>query len=256
MLRTLINWNARAARVLDRIILSDRWRISAVGDFKDHVVPQLLRPGMHVWDVGCGSRPMIQRSIKDELGLTITGLDVDSAELAIIERGLCDQIVVADLCTFRGAGSAELVLCRTVLEHVPDTESALAGLMSIVRPGGTIAICVPCRNAPFARLNLLLPETAKKRLLYSIWPHKDDGHCGFPARYDRCTPHDFAAMCETHGLQIRELRAYWWSTYFTFFLPLWATWRAWQLIARLAVGSQAAEGFILIAERPNAGLDG
>lgn len=255
MLRTFIDWNARAARTLDQLIFPDCWRTSAVGDFKDNVVPQLLRAGMHVWDIGCGSRPMIHRAVKNQLGMTVTGLDVDSSELAMMEPGLCDRVVIADLCSFRGDSSADLVLCRTVLEHVPDTESSLVGLMSIVKPGGTIAICVPCRNALFARINLMLPEVAKRRLLYSIWPRKADGHSGFPARYDRCTPNDFTTMCEAHGLWIRELRAHWWSTYFTFFLPLWAAWRVWQLIARLAVGSQAAEGFILIAERPGYSRD-
>jgi SAM-dependent methyltransferase len=255
MVRTLIDWNVRAARALDRIVLPDCWRTSAVGEFEHRIVPELLRPGMHVWDVGCGSRPVVQHATKVELRLTVTGLDVDPSELAMMAPGLCDQTVVADLCTFRGDSSADLVICRTVLEHVPDADLAFAGLMSIVRPGGTIAICVPCRNAPFARLNMLLPESAKKRLLYFIWPQKDDGHSGFPARYDRCTPNDFALMSKVHGLRLRELHTYWWSTYFTFLLPLWAVWRTWQVVARLAVGSQAAEGFVLIAERSARGQD-
>jgi SAM-dependent methyltransferase len=250
MFRTLIDWNERAVRLLDRAFLPDSWRTSAVGEFEQRIVPGLLRPGMDIWDIGCGSRPLIPGTTKAELRLSVTGLDMDPAELAIMPPGLCDRTVVADLCTFRGDSSADLVICRTVLEHVLDASLAFAGLISIVRPGGTIAICVPCRNAPFARLNLLLPETAKQRLLYFIWPRKADGHSGFPARYDRCTPNDFAAMTKVHGLQLRELRTYWWSTYFIFLLPLWAVWRTWQLVARLVIGSQAAEGFVLIAERP------
>ena len=29
----------------------------------------------------------------------------------------------------------------------------------------------------------MLPQGLKKKLLYTIWPHKDDGHAGFPAFY-------------------------------------------------------------------------
>jgi SAM-dependent methyltransferase len=249
MMRRLIDWNARAALALDRMLFPEGWRTTAVGDFECRAVPELLRAGMHVWDVGCGSRPLVERSTKDDLQLRVTGLDLDSSELALMAPGLCDQTVVADLGEFSGDGSADLVLCRTVLEHVPDVDRAFAGLASIVRPGGTVAICVPCRNAPFARLNLFLPESAKRRLLYWIWPQKADGHSGFPARYDRCTPKSFIKLASAHGLQPDELRIYWWSSYFTFLLPLWALWRAWQLLARSILGDEAAEGFVLIAKR-------
>jgi SAM-dependent methyltransferase len=219
-------------------------------DFAHRVVPEMLRAGMHVWDVGCGSRTVVAGTTKKALRLKVTGLDVDQSELALMEPGVCDETVVADLCLFRGDGSADLVLCQDVLEHVADVNRAFAGLVSIVKPGGKIAICAPCRNALFARLNLLLPECAKRSLLYWIWPRKADGHSGFPARYDRCTINDFTALADAHGLEVCELRAYWRTTYFTFLLPLWALWRAWQIVARAAVGDQAAEGFVLIAKRP------
>ena len=247
--RTIVNGNVRAMRKLDRVLFPESWRKNADYDFKRRVVPELLQARMHVWDVGCGSRPLIERTIKESLGLRVTGLDINSSELALMGPGLCDDTVVADLCTFRGDGSADLVLCRTVLEHVADADRAIAGLASIVRPGGMIAICVPCRNALFARLNLLLPESAKRWLLYWVWPQKADGHNGFPARYDRCTAKDFYTLAKAHGLQLHELRTYWTTSYFMFLLPVWGFWRTWQLVARAVVGDQAAEGFVLIAKR-------
>jgi SAM-dependent methyltransferase len=192
---------------------------------------------------------MVGLTTKNDLRLRVTGLDADQSELALMESGLCDETVAADLCLFRGDGSADLVLCQDVLEHVADLDRAFAGLVSIVKPGGKIAICVPCRNALFARLNLLLPEGAKRILLYWIWPLKADGHSGFPVHYDRCTIKDLNALAKVHGLKLCELRAYWRTSYFTFLLPLWALWRAWQILARAAVGDQAAEGFVLIAKR-------
>lgn len=249
MMRTVIDWNVRGTRALDRVLFPESWRKNADYDFERRVVPDLLRAGMHVWDVGCGGRPLVERTTKKDLRLRVTGLDIDSSELALMGPGLCDGTVVADLCMFRGDGSADLVICRTVLEHVPDVDRAFAGLASIVRAGGMIAICVPCRNALFARLNLLLPESAKRWLLYWIWPHKADGHSGFPARYDRCTPKDFVTLARAHGLRLHELRTYWRTSYFVFLLPLWGLWRVWQLAARATVGDQAAEGFVLIAER-------
>jgi 2-polyprenyl-3-methyl-5-hydroxy-6-metoxy-1,4-benzoquinol methylase len=249
MVRTVLNWNLRGVQALDRVLFPESWRKNADYDFEHRLVPELLRAGMHVWDVGCGSRPLVGFATKQCLRLRITGLDIDSSELDLMAPGLCDSTLVADLCLFRGDGAADLVLCRTVLEHVADADRAFAGLVSIVRPGGIIAICVPCRNALFARLNLLIPESAKRFLLYWIWPQKADGHSGFQARYDRCTPTDFFMLAEAHGLRVRQLNTYWKTTYFTFLLPLWASWRICQLIARAMIGDQAAEGFVVIAER-------
>jgi 2-polyprenyl-6-hydroxyphenyl methylase/3-demethylubiquinone-9 3-methyltransferase len=248
--RTFVDWNVSAARALDRMLLPDQWRVSHGREFSKRVVPELLRPGMNVWDVGCGSRPMISRETKRDLGLTITGIDIDAGELDMMGPGLCDRTITADVCEFFGDESADLVICRTVLEHVHDVDRAFAGLVSMLRPCGTLAICVPCRNAPFARLNLLLPERTKRRLLFGIWPHKGDGHTGFPARYHRCTPRYFTTLAERHRLRVVELSAHWWSNYFTFFLPVWALWRLWQVCARTHAGDNACEGFVLVATTP------
>ena len=146
--RTVVDWNVAAARFLDRRVLGNGWCVSAVGDFSDAIAPSLLRPGMHVWDIGCGSQPLVAPEVKRRLGLTITGLDADAGELALMPPGLCDRTITADLCDFRGDESADLVICRCVLEHVPNTEMAFSALATVLRPGGMLVICVPCRNAP------------------------------------------------------------------------------------------------------------
>jgi 2-polyprenyl-6-hydroxyphenyl methylase/3-demethylubiquinone-9 3-methyltransferase len=192
---------------------------------------------------------LVAAEVKRCLGLTVTGLDADAGELALMAPGLCDRTITADLCDFRGDGSADLVICRCVLEHVPDTDMAFSALATILRPGGLLAICVPCRNAPFARLNLMLPQRLKKKLLYTIWPHKGDGHAGFPAFYHGCAPSRFQELARRHGLEVVDCRAYWWSSYFTFLLPLWGAWRLWQIVARAVAGDDACEGFVLVARR-------
>ena len=246
VLGTFVDWNIAASARLDRLFNAGRWRTCAVGDFKRRA-PTELREGQHIWDVAAARSSNLRPSARN---LTITGLDVDPAELALMQPGACDRVVTADLCRFRGDGSADLVIGKTVLEHVPDVDQAFANLVSMMQPGGTLALCVPCRNAWFARLNLLLPEGLKRRLLHGIFPHSDDGHGGFPAKYDRCTPSYFRGLAATHELEVRELRAHWCSNYFVFFLPLWLTWRLWQIAARTIVGEDACEGFVMVAKRP------
>lgn len=211
-------------------------------------MPPLIQPGTTTWDVGCGSRPFVDLNTKRDLDLTIVGLDIDQGELDKMPPGSCDRTFAADLCSFRATGDADLVICRTVLEHVRDVDSAFAALVSMLKPGGTLAVRVPCRNALFARINLALPERLKRKILFSI--REDDGHSGFPARYDRCTPAHFRVLAEHHGLDIVELRCYWYAPYFFFFVPFWAAWRLWQACARSLSGDAVCESFALVARAP------
>ncbi|MGE0853310.1 MAG: class I SAM-dependent methyltransferase [Hyphomicrobiaceae bacterium] len=244
-----VDWNATACRALDRALPAS-WSVRGGADFSDRIVPPLIEPGMMIWDVGCGSRPFVSPERKAALRLRVVGCDIDQGELDKMPAGSCDWTFAADLCAYWGRGDADLVICKTVLEHVADVDAAFAALVSMTRPGGTIAVRVPCRNAWFARLNLMLPERLKRRILFSV--KADDGHSGFPARYDRCTPGHFRALAVRHGLELVELRAYWYAPYFYFFAPLWAAWRLWQACARPLAGDAVCETFTMVVRKPDA----
>jgi 2-polyprenyl-6-hydroxyphenyl methylase/3-demethylubiquinone-9 3-methyltransferase len=212
------------------------------------LVPQFLKPGLRVCDVGGGKNPLVDRVEKARLGLRVVGIDIDASELAQAAEGTYDQAIAADICQFRGDGTSDLVICQALLEHVPNVEQALKALASIVRPGGTVLIFVPCRNAFFARLNLLLPQEWKKRILYAIWPNTKRDQ-GFPAYYDRCTPGDFRRLTASAGLRTVAEYPYFRCGYFGFFFPFHLAWRLWSACGYLLVGAQAAETFCLVLEK-------
>lgn len=66
-----------------------------------------------------------------EAGVSVTATQGDAA-------GLLDVVP---------AGSAELVLCHGVLEHVDDVAPAVAALVDVLRPGGVLSVLVAHRNA-------------------------------------------------------------------------------------------------------------
>ncbi len=217
-------------------------------EFLDEVVPRNVRAGDVVYDVGGGKNPVIGAERKAELRLRVVGVDIDATELSAAPDGSYDRIVAADITKFEGQGDADLVICQALLEHVKDTGGALRAIASILRPGGRALIFVPSRNAAYARLNLLLPEELKRRILFTIFPEMSRDH-GFPAFYDRCTPEAFARMTEKHGLATDDRRVYFQSDYFRFFFPLHAVWRLWTVAFRWVAGVQAAETFTLVLRK-------
>lgn len=250
LLRRFVSANQTLSWSIDRMLLPDRLRLDGNKDFRKSIVPGWLLPGLTVYDLGGGSNPYLDPASKEELKLKVVGLDISQAELDAAPQGAYDTIIAADLCTFRGNADGDLVICQATLEHVPDTAGAIRAIAETLSPGGLACIFAPSRNAVFARLNLLLPETVKRKILFTLFPHKAEGHDGFKAYYDRCTPAEIEALARANGLEVIERRLYWTSSYFSILVPAFLLWRLWQGVHWLAAGPQAAETFAFVLKRP------
>lgn len=248
LLRAFIATQQRWSRVFDRA-LPARFSIDGASDFKRKVAPAYVLPGMTLCDVGGGKHPFFGLEEKARLNLTVKALDISERELAAAPVDAYDAAVCADICAYRGDSSADLAICQAVLEHVKNTNAAIEGLVSLLKPGGIALVWVPCRNALFARLNMLLPESWKQRVMFTIFPQTQGIH-GFPAYYDRCTPRDYLEMAKANGVQGAIIQSYYMNSYFSFLLPLHVMWRVWQLIARSLVGDQACESFYVVLRKP------
>jgi SAM-dependent methyltransferase len=123
------------------------------------VVWQVLRDlaappaGLDVLDVGGGTGgfavPMAG------LGHRVTVVDPSPDALASLQRrageaGVSVRAVQGDaagLLDVVDAGSADLVLCHGVLEHVDEVAPAVRSLVAVLRPGGTVSVLAAQRNA-------------------------------------------------------------------------------------------------------------
>jgi len=85
-------------------------------------------------------------------GLRVDMINPDARDLA--NSGLVVRAAGLDgSCTLHGctvsdapfdAGTFDLVTCISVLEHIPDDTEALRMIWSLMRPGGTLVLTVPC----------------------------------------------------------------------------------------------------------------
>jgi SAM-dependent methyltransferase len=104
----------------------------------------LLRPGMNVLDVGCGSGA-ITREIADAVrpGLAV-GIDVspqliDAARIAS-SRQTNLHFDVADVHDYDRTGSFDIVTAARVLQWIPEPVPALEAMVSLVKPGGLVVV--------------------------------------------------------------------------------------------------------------------
>ena len=241
--RSFVSTQVWLSRRFDRL-LPKQFRIDGNTDFTQDFVNPYVQPATSIVDVGGGKQPLLSPERKRALGVRVVGLDVDAAELARAPQDAYDEVVCADITSFRGNQSAELVICQAVLEHVPNVSAALASLSTIVKAGGVALLFVPSKNAWYARLNRALPAAMKRWLLFSIFPQTEKDQ-GFPAYYDRCTPRELISIAAAHGLKVDKVRLYYTSSYFSCFFPLYLLWRLHMLALRAISPQSAAETFSL-----------
>jgi SAM-dependent methyltransferase len=247
LIRRFVRLNHRASAAVEKL-LPRRPRTDGNMHYLKTLPDLAAVPDGRVYDVGGGSLPGVPVTTKQAFNLHYIGLDISAEELSAAPPGRYDETIVADICGFEGREDGDVVIVQSALEHVQDTEQAIASVASVVAPGGQVHIFVPCRNALFARLNLLLPQAFKARLL-RILSSDTAEHQGFPAYYDRCTPRDLSELLEQHDLEVRSLQYFWSSKYFFYFFPAYLLWRSWQPVAWLLLGRNACETFVVSVMR-------
>jgi SAM-dependent methyltransferase len=182
--------------------------------------------------------------------ITVYGLDIESSELLQAPAGSYDKIVVADLNSYEGNNDANLIICQSVLEHVKNNVNSFKSLNSILAKDGVLLLFLPSRNALFAKLNILLPEKFKMKLLNTI-NKESEGHQGFKAYYDKATIKEFKQLAHDNGLQVLDCKAFYMSSYFNIFFPIYFVWKICKFINYKIWGDGAAETFCMAIKKNN-----
>ncbi|MCX6479561.1 MAG: class I SAM-dependent methyltransferase [Mycobacterium sp.] len=114
-----------------------------------------IGPGSKVIDVGCGAGRHSFEAYRR--GADVIAFDQNAEELADVDtmlqamgqageapKSAKAQVVVGDaLALPYPDGTFDAVIASEILEHIPDDDAAIAELIRVLRPGGTLAVTVP-----------------------------------------------------------------------------------------------------------------
>ncbi|WP_433325036.1 methyltransferase domain-containing protein [Spirillospora sp. CA-294931] len=144
-----------------------------------------------------------------ELGHRVTVVDASPDALAALERraaesGVTVRAVQGDadaLLDLLGPGTADLVLCHSVLEYVDDPAKALAALTGTVRPGGSVSVLVAGQVAAALHRAVAGHFDDARRALTAPDGRWGD-HDRMPRRFTR---ESLSALVEGTGLEVGEV---------------------------------------------------
>ena len=216
-------------------------------------VAELLnrRSGLVILDIGGGKDCPFLPYVNEPRTHLIVALDYSEKELR--RNRHIDQKIVADAAAhgfpFRDR-SVDLIVSRSVLEHLEDNAVFFENCAHVLRPGGVLIHTFACKFAPFSLINQLLPNRLARRLIAYFHPQWQDD-CGFRAFYDRCYFSAVRRLLERNDFQnSRFTFRYYQSIYFDFFFPLYALMLAYDLIISFLGVRNLACGLLVTAERP------
>ncbi len=225
-----------------------------------HQVAEILnrRPGQVVLDVGGGKNCPFLRHVTAPDAHLIIALDCSEEQLRrnhhldnrMVSDAAMDGLPVRDQ-------SADLVVSRSVVEHIRDNEAFFKNCARALRPGGAMIHTFPGRFAPFALLNQILPNWLVRRLIPYFLPEWiEDGNYGFVAFYDHCYYAAIRQLIRQNGFQNpRYIMTYYQSMYFTSFFPLFCLMLIYDLILWRCGFRNLASGILVVAERPTGRSD-
>lgn len=202
-----------------------------------------------VLDMGGGGHSPFAHHLSGEKLSTVVALDI--LEDYLRSNSELKLKIVGDVCgrlPLRG-GAMDVVVTRSVLEHLRDSRAAVNEIHRILAPGGVCIHVFPARFSPFSLLNQIIPEKIARRLLFAFFPEWSD-HCGFRAFYRNC---DAQAMAKVHadaGFVIRTIECrYYQSIYYKFFVPLYIISLSYDAMAYLLNWPLLACQIFLVAEK-------
>jgi ubiquinone/menaquinone biosynthesis C-methylase UbiE len=208
------------------------------------------RPHQVVVDAGGGRQCPFAKHLDPAAAARIVAVDIDEAALDANDE--VDETRVADASRFLPFADAEvdLVVSRSMLEHLVDTSAFARETYRVLKPGGHTIHVFPSKYAPFSLLNRLLPRSLSSKALHVLVPDSK-GSLGFPAFYDRTYAGGMTRVLEQSGLEVVDLQvSYYQASYFAFFVPLYMLNAAYELlVSRLGLTDLAAI-VLVVARKP------
>jgi SAM-dependent methyltransferase len=198
----------------------------------EHTVARIMdtHASRYVIDVGGGHLCPFAKHRNPAADTAIVAVDILESQ---VKRNVdVDHGLVSDVCLSLPlkASSVDVIVTRSVLEHLKDNSVFLKECYRTLRSEGRCVHVFPCKFSPFSLINQLLPEKLAQNILYYFFPKWKDA-CGFQAYYADCYYPAMIKKLKSVGFDIEDIHfRYYQSIYYKFFVPLYLVFVVYDLL--------------------------
>ncbi len=165
------------------------------------IIRKYLRPGEHLLDAGCGR---YMRFCKELAGYArVSGMDLDTT--LATDNQTQPFGVRGDLSRipFR-SNSFDMVISRSVVEHLADPSAVFREFYRVLRPGGRVVILTPNKWDYVSVIAAVTPYRVHRALVSRIFRVPEDDV--FPTLYRANTMRSMRKALESAGLVEKEMQ--------------------------------------------------
>lgn len=145
--------------------------------------------------------------------------------------------------------TVDLIISKTLLEHVPDNETSAKNMYTALSDGGTMIHHVPSKAHPYSLILRLVGPRLQKILIKHLRPHALK-ETGYPAFFNHCSVSEMRTLLKRSGFHNIDIRPYYFATdYFSFFVPLFLLVALFENVCRKFKLSYFASAMLVTAEK-------
>jgi SAM-dependent methyltransferase len=175
----------------------------------------LLDPTQRLLDAGCGADFPFVKHYGPRVGFAL-GVDRCPPKV-VVEKPA--HVLVADLEQLPLDGDRfDLVISRSVVEHLEHPQPVFRELARVLRPGGKLVFTTPNKFYYSCLIALITPESLKARYFRTVFGA--DAYDYFPVRYRANTRRALRRMAAAAGLRVLRLEGVRHYPYYLMFSPL------------------------------------
>lgn len=165
----------------------------------EHIVDAMVTPESTLLDAGCGRTAPILRKYRGRARRLI-GIDlvdfVDPVEgVELHQRDLAD--------TGLAAGSVDVIMCRSVMEHLEFPEKVYAEFARVLRPGGRVVFITASKWDYASLIAAIVPNRFHPWIVARTEGRAE--HDVFPIHYRTNTHGAIRALAKESGMEIERL---------------------------------------------------